>query len=306
VTKRLIWLGLALLLVTGCSSRGGLPAPEHEDGASRLGLSEAREVVIALVNRDRVQAGLGLVRRDEAAERAAQLHAESMAAHGFTAHYGLDGSAPEERYNRAGGEHVMFENVACFFDATQRPLDPAPVFGVVELHELHAAFMGEAAPNDGHRQNALSPQHTGLGVGLARPLGAGKPCIVQGFVDAYGSYDPLPARARIGQAVRVAGRVSPPAIFAAVGLSRREAAGRLTADRLNETTTYRLPDPYALFYPKGYESPKPVRVEGDRFEVTVELSESGRLGRYQVSIWARFPETGDAAVPISVRTIVVE
>src|SRR5690349_12192845 len=171
------------------SEAGPIPRP-----TGPLDRKQAERYVLALVNHDRKEAGLPEVSWDETAGAAGRVHAEDMARHGYTAHWGTDGSVPEERYTAAGGKHLSFENAACFFDGTTREVDAAGKYDPVELEKIETAFMAETPPNDGHRQNILKPHHTHFGVGLAIPAGLKQPCMSQEFVDEYGSYGPLPRR----------------------------------------------------------------------------------------------------------------
>jgi uncharacterized protein YkwD len=270
-----------------------------------LDRKQAEQYVLALVNHDRKAAGLSEVQWDETAAAAGRRHAEDMARRGYTAHWGTDGSVPEQRYTEAGGEDLVFENAACFFDGTTRELDGSPGFKAVELEKIEAAFMAETPPNDGHRQNILKPRHNKFGVGLALPSKLDQPCMSQEFVDDYGEYDGLPRRARAGQDVTVKGEASTPVKFAAVGVARIDRAKPLTVTHLNSTYTYTMPAPFVLYSPPGFKTPKPVKVEGNRFSVELPLSDGGRPGRYEVSVWATFPGSSTLAM-VSLRVIDVE
>lgn len=266
-------------------------------------LGEARAYVLSLVNRDRAEAGLGPVVRDEIAERAGQRHVEDMVKSGFTAHWGSDGSVPEQRYTEAGGEHFVQENAACFFDGEARELDPSPTLDPAALEQIESAFIHEQPPNDGHRKNILKKWHTKLGVGLAKPVGIDQPCMAQEFVDEYGEYEGLPQKAKVGQRIGVAGTVSKPAEFGGVGLAKIDLAKPLAPSHLNTTSTYPVPDPYVLYFPEGFKTPKPVKLVGNRFSIDVSLDQGP--GRYEVSVWGRYPGN-DAFVMISLRTIHVQ
>jgi hypothetical protein len=268
-------------------------------------LDDARAFVRSLVNRDRAVEGLAPVEPDAVADAAAQRHVEDMTRVGFTAHWGSDGSVPEQRYSEAGGVHFVQENAACFFDGVARELDPHAVFEATDLEKIESAFINETPPHDGHRKNILKASHTGLGVGLAQPKGVPQPCMAQEFVDDYGEYEPLPETARKGQVLRVAGQVHAPAEFGGVGVVRLDPAAPLGAEHLNATSTYPIPEPRTLYFPKGFVTPKPVHVDGNRFWIDVPLAEPGGPGRYQISVWARLPGTGEAMVAISLRTVVV-
>lgn len=293
----------ALLLLSSCEkSKPGPSFSERPKGP--LSLDEARKYMVDLVNRDRAEAGLEAVEIDEVATKAAQRHAEDMAAHGYTAHWGTDGSVPEQRYTEAGGVHMVQENAACFFDGVPRPLDPDAKFDPAELEKLERAFMSEVAPNDGHKLNIIKPVHNRLGVGLAQPLNINQPCLAQEFVDHYGEYGSLPAEARRGQNVTVQGEVLEPVQFGGVGIARIEPAAPLSPEHLNSTSVYRIPAPKVLYFPKGFKTPKPVEVDGRSFKIEVPLELQGKTGRYQISIWGKYPEA-DALVMVSLRTITV-
>jgi uncharacterized protein YkwD len=270
-----------------------------------LDRKQAEQYVLALVNHDRKAAGLSEVEWDETAAVAGRRHAEDMARHGYTAHWGTDGSVPEQRYTEAGGDHLAFENAACFFDGTRRDVVASPRFTAVELEKIEAAFMAETPPNDGHRQNILKPRHTKFGVGLALPSGLVQPCMSQEFVDAYGTYHGLPRRAHAGQNVVVQGELNGPVKFAAVGVARIERAKPLTVAHLNSTYTYAMPAPFVLYSPPGFKTPKPVKVDGNRFSIDVPLSENGQAGRYEVSVWATFPGSSTLSM-VSLRVVDVE
>ena len=258
--------------------------------------------MLDLINRDREAEGLRPVELDEVATSSAQRHAEDMAAHGFTAHWGSDGSVPEQRYTEAGGVHMVQENAACFFDGVPRTLDKQAKFDLAELEKLERAFMSEVAPNDGHKLNIIKPVHNRVGIGLAQPLNVNQPCLAQEFVDHYGDYEALPKEASRGQRISIKGEVEEPVEFGGVGIARIEPAAPLTPQHLNSTSVYRIPEPAILYFPAGFKTPKPVKVDGRAFQIDVPLELQGKPGRYEVSIWGKYPGD-DALVIVSLRTI---
>jgi uncharacterized protein YkwD len=270
-----------------------------------LPLAEARKYFLRLINRDREREGLEPVVLDATAQKAAQEHADDMAGHGYTAHYGTDGSVPEMRYSAAGGTDIAFENAACFFDNTERRLDKGALFLASELERIESAFIDEKPPHDGHRRNILTPWHNRVGIGLAQPLGITVPCVAQEFVDHYGKYEAIPSSAAAKGKIRVTGEVFAPATFGAVALARIDRPEPRTPDDLNGTGSYQLPAPYAIYLPKGFVTPIEVRVDGNRFSVEVPLDDRGRAGIYEVSVWGRVPETSDL-ITLSLRTVAVK
>jgi hypothetical protein len=269
-------------------------------------LDEARAYMLALVNHDRAEADLPPVERDETAERAAQRHVEDMTTHGFTGHWGTDGSVPEQRYTEAGGTNLVQENSACLFDGQSRPLDQSPTFTAPALEKWEQAFMDEVPPNDGHRKNILKPGHHFLGVGLAKLQGIDETCVAQEFVDDYGDFDEIPHEAKLGQTIHVAGEVSDAVEFGAVGVGRTDAPKPLSPEHLLTTSSYPMPSPDILYSPKGFQTPKPVQVDGKRFSIDVPLDVGHKPGLYSVTIWGRFPgqPVGKLEV-ISLRTVLV-
>jgi uncharacterized protein YkwD len=299
------WLG-ALLVTVGCAPQPPAASAAPAQPEEPLGLAQARAYVLDLINEDREREGLPPVVHDAVAERAAQRHSDDMAHLGYTAHWGSDGSVPEERYSEAGGEHFVQENAACFFDGLKRDLDPDAKFLPSALREIEAAFINEKPPHDGHRKNILKETHTGVGVGLSQPLGSRQPCMTHEFVDVRGDYAALPRKARLGGKVQVSGEVHEPVSFGGVGISRIEPRAPLSVEKLNSTSTYPVPPPYVTYFPEGYQTPKPVKLKGRKFSIDLELSEGRKPGRYGVSIWGAYPKEPQKLVMVSLRIIEVK
>ena len=306
-------VGLGFAACASQSSSGGATSSVKRDGGgaalpglppkASMNLEQARRYVLELVNRDRAEHGLKPVVMDDAASRAGQRHAEDMAKVGYTAHWGSDGSVPEQRYSEAGGSDFVQENAGCLADGKSRKLDPAPRFEAAELERVERAFMDEKPPRDGHRRNILKPTHTGFGVGVAKPSGVPIACLSQEFVDDYGDYSALPKTARAGDSLTISGDVKGPIAFGGVGIGRIDAAQPLTATYLNTTYTYAVPSPSELYFPKGFVTKKPVEVNGKHFRIEVPLGKRGQPGRYEVSIWGKFPSAGQQLEMVSLRVI---
>jgi uncharacterized protein YkwD len=302
----LVGCGASTLQDASVPSSGDAPSSELAAMRARgpLGQHEAERYVLALVNRDRKLHDLPPVTWDETAARAGRAHARDMAAHGYTAHLGTDGSVPEQRYTRAGGQGMSMENAGCLADGKARPLDPNPRYLPAELERIQKAFMDEVPPGDGHRRNILTVWHTSLGIGLAQTQGLDIPCMAQEFVDAYGTYDELPKTAKLGSRLRVAGKVHPPAKIAGIGVARIASPKPMTADALNRTSSYAIPKPYATYFPRGFKTPIPLDVDERGFRIEVPLSDRGQAGLYEISVWAELPHTKNL-VMISLRTVEV-
>ncbi len=166
-------------------------------------------------------------------------------------------------------------------------------------------FMDEVPPNDGHRRNILKPGHRRVGIGLAQPAAVNQPCLAQEFVDDFGDYAELPREAPPTVMLEVKGEIREPLRFGGVGIGRTDLPAPLPAKELNATSVYRIPEPTTLYFPPGFKTPKPVKVEGQSFAIEVGLGKNPAKGRYEVSIWAK--EAGKSELfMVSLRTIMVK
>jgi uncharacterized protein YkwD len=284
------------------------PAPAQPP-RGMLTPARARAYMVELINRDRATAGLPPVALDEGApSRAGQVHAEDMAVHGFLGHWGTDGSVPEQRFTAAGGVDMVLENASCFTDEHARKLDHAPLIDPKNIEQAEDMFFHETPPRDGHRKNILKPWHKTVGIGIAQPLATPTeipgPCIAQEFVDPYGTYVPAPRSARAGAVLHVGGTIASPAVFAGVGLARVDAPKPLLVSDLNRRRSYPVPAPYQMYWPAGFVTPIPVKVSGSQFAIDVPLSDGGKPGLYELSVWATLPGSADF-VMVSLRAIQV-
>lgn len=289
------------------------PAPPPAAGATSaptdvlLTGEQARVYMVKLINRDRASQGLAPVELDGGAPtRAGQAHADDMAAHGYLGHWGSDGSVPEQRFTEAGGADMVLENASCFTDERTRSLDPSARVEPKNVELAEDMFFHEMPPNDGHRQNILKPWHRKVGIGVAQPVGTRTeipvPCFAQEFVDSFGTYLPTPKEMRVGQTLSVAGKIAQPAALAGVGLARVDAPRPVAVGDLNRRRTYPVPVPYQMYWPPNYKTPIPVRVIDDHFSIELPVSDRGRPGLYELSVWATMPGSPEP-VMVSLRTI---
>jgi uncharacterized protein YkwD len=288
---------------------GGASAANGAPAGKRLTLAQARRYMVELINRDRATAGLRPVELDDGPPtKAGQLHAEDMARSGYLGHWGTDGSVPEQRYTEAGGADMVLENASCFTDEQRRTLDPNALVDAKNVEQAEDMFFHEQPPHDGHRKNILKPWHARVGIGVAQPVATPTeipvPCFAQEFVDPFGSYAPAPRTMHVGDKLHVEGSVAAPATFAGVGLARVDAPKPLRVDELNRRRSYPVPAPYQMYWPPGFQTPIPVRVAGNRFSIDLPVSDGGRPGMYELSVWGTLPGSSEL-VMISLRTLQV-
>ena len=162
--------GAAVLAVLGiaCGRQAPPPAPAPEPVAEAprparttpaprpappaRSLATIVDTVFLLTNRERTRASLTPLRRNPELARAAQLHAEQMAAAGKLAH-DLPGARYPTLASRLKLIGYAYRNVG---------------ENVAEGYTSGAALMAGWMTSAPHRANILSPRYTETGVGMAR------------------------------------------------------------------------------------------------------------------------------------------
>jgi uncharacterized protein YkwD len=291
------------------STQKAAPAPVVRP-SKRLTVPEARRYMLALINRDRATAGLSPVELEEGPAMAAgQAHAEDMVKLGYLGHWGSDGSVPEQRHTEAGGADMILENALCFTDEQKRVSDPKPLIDPKEIERAESLFFDEVPPNDGHRRNILKPAHTRVGIGVAQSTETAKelavPCFTQEFVDGYGMYAPLPRKAKVGATVHVEGTLTNGARPTGVAIARVGSPKPLPASELNKRRSYPVPKPYQTYWGPGFVTPIIAKISGPTIAIDIPLSDGGKAGLYEVSVWAKIGASEEQTM-VSLRTIVVE
>ncbi len=93
-----------------------------------------------------------------------------------------------------------------------------------------------------------------------------------------------------------------PAKPVGVGLARVDFPRPLTAGAANARRSYPVPPPYQMYWTTGFATPIPVVVKGQDFSIDVPLGEKQKPGLYELSIWAKLPDSPDFQI-VSLRTI---
>lgn len=289
------------------------PAPRGataERPTHPLSITEARRYMLALINRDRAKEKLAPVELDEGAPTTAgQAHAEDMVRLGYLGHWGSDGSVPEQRHTEAGGADMVLENALCFTDEAKRVVDPSPLIEPKEVERAESLFFDEVPPNDGHRKNILRAEHTRVGIGVAQSTRTktelAVPCFAQEFVDGYGTYTPIPRRAKVGATIHVEGTLASSVRPTGVGLARVIKPKPIPASELNKRRSYPVPKPYQMFWGPGFVTPIVAKIHGSNISIDVPLNDKGQGGLYEVSVWGKIGASTEQKM-LSLRTIVVD
>ncbi|WP_244942412.1 CAP domain-containing protein [Streptomyces sioyaensis] len=138
------------------SARPSAPAGTPTASRQAAGKVERYEAEInRLVNKARTEHGCAPLHRDPRLDKAARLHSQDMAAHGFYAHTAPNGKGPKERMEAQGYHDTSAENIDAW------PTTPKGAFD---------AWMH----SPGHRANILAchSKATGIGVALGGKLRA--------------------------------------------------------------------------------------------------------------------------------------
>lgn len=132
-----------------------LPGAVHAAaGHSRLRYGAGRQI-LAIINADRMAAGLHPLAFDEHDAAVARAHSRDMAANNYFSHTSPGGLSPFDRLHRAGIAYQSAGENLGMDSGTDRPA----MFRAIEVAMLHSPE---------HRANLLRPTFTRVGIGVAR------------------------------------------------------------------------------------------------------------------------------------------
>ncbi len=124
---------------------------------------EAKAALLAVINRERRAAGAPPVAYDLLGAQVGDAFCADAAARNSVGHWDLDGRAPYLRWALAGGIDPNGENFAAETRVGLGYHEPM----ADQLLAMHARFMAERPPDDGHRRTVLDPTWTHVGIGAA-------------------------------------------------------------------------------------------------------------------------------------------
>jgi uncharacterized protein YkwD len=260
-------------------------------GSEHMNLSQAREYMLMLINRDRAVYRLPPVSMDPIATVAAQKHTEEMSARGYMSHWDHDGNKPEARYTAAGGKDAVYENVSGWFDETGHALSKNQSFTKRELEVIESEFINEVPPHDGHRKNILDFAHNRVGIGLTLVDDEGDRRVqcAQEFLDQKGTYCDIPKRLTRGTSFSVAGKLSKDITFEKVEIMWEPYPKPLSVKQLNQELPYEDPTTSVLTCSDKTANPVSVKrtADGDEFVVTITPGQDWNRGLYYIWVWGR-------------------
>jgi uncharacterized protein YkwD len=150
-----IGLIILLFLLSACSISIGGPASPAQSG-SNASPDQIAQAVFQAINKSRADNGLPPLKWDTALVNSAKQHNETMAKANTLSHQ-LPGEPNLGQRETQQGIKWTFaaENIGVTTDQSEN--------GALTLHQ---AMMNEKPPDDGHRQNILSPIATLVGVSI--------------------------------------------------------------------------------------------------------------------------------------------
>ena len=245
-----------------------------------------RNQLLDMVNHERIDAGLSILKLDELACRVAEAHAIDMAQGGFLSHWGTDGRKPYHRYSFAGANDAVEENDGAVDHGAPVASDEASG----DLISLHSSMFYESPPNDGHRKTILNESHTHVGFGIATRDTHVRLCEL--YVAKYVLIDSYRTSGHVGSSFMLSGRILDrlyllkyidiffePLPVAPDPLWLRQLRSCSLPDE-RETLLPKLPD--KTFYEDG--SSGSIELLGQKFQVRIALSKK-LPGIYTIVVW---------------------
>lgn len=150
---------------------------------------------LGVINQSRKKYKVPLLQLDILASRVANKIAKQAVDGRFMGHFNLEGESPWMRYAFAGGKDHVSENAAAISSDTPLPTSEADILR--DMTQMHAAFMAEKAPNDGHKQTCIDANHNFVGIGLA--IGNGEFRYYEEYIDRYLHFKEFDTQIKAGQ-----------------------------------------------------------------------------------------------------------
>ncbi len=279
----------------------------QSDEKDMMSIAEAKQYMIALINRDRKSQGLKEVTADGTADRAGEMHSDEMARLGFLSHWDLMGRKPDQRYCSVGGTAYVMENGHIEFSGfpgddaggtAEYKLDPDAKLSKKDIEDIETGFFNEQPPNDGHRRNILDPDHNKVGIGLsvARKGDSHRLTCAQEFLHSYGKVEAVPGSVKVGESFVVKGSIDPGLSLQSVDLFWEELPKPMTLKELNETYSYGPPQMRINTYFPGAPAARDnlaITDNAGRQEFACRFDTDKALwkpGLYYVYVWVKTPD----------------
>lgn len=268
----------------------------------------AKAELLRILNDERAAAGIPPLAYDLLGARVGDEFCEDAARNRTSGHWDAAGRAPYLRWALAGGVDQHAQNFAAEsrygYGFSEAPVDL--------LKKMHAAFMAETPPNDGHRRTVLDPIWTHVGIGFA--IVGGEMRMTEEFSRRVLEWVELPAGpVKAGGRALVVLKLPRGWNVGAVDLVFEELPKPMSRAEIASRGSYRLPPAFRTLHPyppvgARWESGDPGAfraTKGGRLELFVPLEKGP--GHYWVVLFAAEGETvGKRLFPVAAPMLTAE
>ena len=231
---------------------------------------------LAVINKSRKKFNAQEVKLDILASRVANKQCIEAAENGYLSHWNLAGEKPYMRYAYAGGHDHVSENA--FSETNSEEYTMAQNVAADLMKRGHGSFMGERAPNDGHKQNVINKNHNYVGLGYA--ISGGQFRYNEEYIDRYLDFINVPGNMKINETGSLTVDTKGKCFLFFVTIYREETPKPMNVKQLSQTGSY------ADFSDKVYVNMPPWDLAKYRHEniYTIPLKFTGD-GIYYVQIF---------------------
>lgn len=308
--RTLAALLVAVVLPVAASRDGGSRrvVPSQQAAGYLESVPDAKAELLAVINAERKAHGAGPLAYDLLGAKVGDEFCEDAARNRTNGHWDLAGRAPYLRWALAGGVDHHAQNFAA---------ESRTGYGFTEspaalLKKMHALFMAETPPDDGHRRTVLDPIWTHVGIGFA--IVGGEMRMTEEYSRRVLEWAELPAgTAKAGRGARVAFGLPRGWNVGGIEVAWEELPKPMSRAEIARRGSYGLPPAWRMLRPHpppgarwaSGESGSFRASAGGRVEVVVPLDRGP--GHYYLVVYAaEGPATGRKLFPVAAPLVVAE
>ncbi|MCL4810435.1 MAG: CAP domain-containing protein [Thermoanaerobaculia bacterium] len=304
----------ALLVAAALPLAGSRDAPVRRVVMSSLApdyvetVPAAKAELLAVINEERKAHGAGPLAYDLLGAKVGDEFCEDAALNRTSGHWDLAGRAPYLRWALAGGIDHHAQNFAAE-SRTGYAFSESPA---VLLKKMHALFMAEKPPDDGHRRTVLDPIWTHVGIGFA--IVGGEMRMTEEYSRRVLEWAELPSGpVKAGKGARVAFGLPRGWSIGGVEVAWEEFPKPMSRREIAARDSYGLPPAWRMLRPHPppgarWASGEPGNFKasaGGRVEIVVPLDRGP--GHYYLVVYAaEGTATGRKLFPVAAPLVVAE
>jgi Cysteine-rich secretory protein family len=245
-------------------------------------------VQLDVINKSRMKHDALPVKLDILASRVANKMCREAAENGYIGHWNLAGEEPYLRYAFAGGYDHVSENAYGEWSSDNYNISQTGAL----MKSGHGKFMGERAPNDGHKQNIIEKSHNWVGIGFC--LSGRQFRYYEEFIDRYFEFENIPDEAGIGEQFNIKVRTNGKSYLYYLIIYRENWPQHLAPAQISRKGSYR--DYTSEIYKDIYAWDLSAYRNGTSYEIPLTFSNEGL---YYIQI---FSDVKEITKPASLNT----